>query len=221
MYRTIGFMLNVNCIDHPNWKPFHSLIFRLPSMVSWHIFVLMMFICGHRTGVVLNVLKLIHDATIRSMYVGTMWHCALVSCTPSQCLGLIFGWVLFWCLVSLCVPFINSLIECYFIMMVATIIGTFMAILSILIYTVGLFVTRQFWFCRYAPSWMFPSLDILFEYWIEHVTFGLLYVMLGFPTRIFYKGVLGFTKDCRCLVPWINQLPLVCWSTFWKSSLNW
>ena len=25
----------------------------------------------------------------------------------------------------------------------------------------------------------------------------------------------------RCLVPWINPLPLVCWSTFWKFSLKW
>ena len=36
---------------------------------------------------------------------------------------------------------------------------------------------------------MFPPLDILFEYWIEHVTFRLLYVMFTFPTRIFYRGV--------------------------------
>ena len=25
----------------------------------------------------------------------------------------------------------------------------------------------------------------------------------------------------RCLVPWINHVSLVCWSTFWKSSLKW
>ena len=29
------------------------------------------------------------------------------------------------------------------------------------------------------------TLDILLEYWIEHVTFGLLYVMLKSPTREF------------------------------------
>ena len=40
---------------------------------------------------------------------------------------------LFWCWVPLCAPFTNSLIECYFIMMVATLIGIFMAILLILI----------------------------------------------------------------------------------------
>ena len=39
---------------------------------------------------------------------------------------------------------------------------------------------------------MFLPLDILVEYCIEHVTFGLLYVMFTFPTTIFYRGVPGF-----------------------------
>ena len=38
----------------------------------------------------------------------------------------------------------------------------------------------------------------------EHVTFGLLYVMFTFPTRIFYRGVPRFATDC--LIPWINHL---------------
>ena len=36
---------------------------------------------------------------------------------------------------------------------------------------------------------MFQPLDILLEYWIEHVTIGLIYVMFTFPTRILYRGV--------------------------------
>ena len=44
--------------------------------------------------------------------------------------------------------------------------------------------------------YMLLSLDILLEYWIEHVIFGLLYVMFTFPTRIFYRGVQGFATDC-------------------------
>ena len=32
---------------------------------------------------------------------------------------------------------------------------------------------------------MFPPLDIPLEYWIEHVTFGLRYVMFGFSTGKF------------------------------------
>ena len=36
---------------------------------------------------------------------------------------------------------------------------------------------------------MFLPLNILFEYCMEHVTFGLIYVMFRFFARIFYKGV--------------------------------
>ena len=34
------------------------------------------------------------------------------------------------------------------------------------------------------------------KYWIDHVTFGLLYVMFRFSTRIFYMGIPGFATDC-------------------------
>ena len=57
---------------------------------------------------------------------------------------------------------------------------------------------KQFWFCKCTTPWMFPPLDILLEYWIEHVTFGLLYVMFTFPTRIFYRGIPGFATVCPC-----------------------
>ena len=51
------------------------------------------------------------------------------------------------------------------------------------------------WFCKCTTPWMFRSLDILPEYLIEHVSFGLLYIMFTFPTRIFYRGVPGFATD--------------------------
>ena len=79
---------------------------------------------------------------------------------------------------------------------------------------------KWFWFSKCTSPWRFPPLDILLEYWIEHVTFGLLYVMFTFPTRMFYRGVPCFANEWR-LVPWIYHLPPVCWSTFWKSSLKW
>ena len=50
-----------------------------------------------------------------------------------------------------------------------------------------------------------PPLDILLEYWIEYVTFGLLCVMCTFLTRIFYRGVPGFATDCPCGV-WCRGL---------------
>ena len=43
-----------------------------------------------------------------------------------------------------------------------------------------------------------PPLDILNGYWTEQVSFGLLYVMFTFPTRIFYRGVPGFATGCPC-----------------------
>ena len=48
-------------------------------------------------------------------------------------------------------------------------------------------------------------LGILFEYWFEHITLGLLCAMFRFPTRIFYRGVPGFATDCPCGV-WCRVL---------------
>ena len=60
---------------------------------------------------------------------------------------------------------------------IVTIIGIFMAINYLFIYT----------------------LSFLLEYWIEHVSFGLLYVMFTVPIMIFYRGVPGFATDCPCV----------------------
>ena len=81
----------------------------------------------------------------------------------------------------------------------------FVAILFNLNYTFRLCVTRYFWLCKCPNPCMFPALDILLEYWIEHVTFGLLYVMFTFPARIFYRGVPSFAIDCPCGV-WCRGL---------------
>ena len=56
-----------------------------------------------------------------------------------------------------------------------------------------------------APLWMFLPLNILSEYWIEHVTFRLFYVMFGFSIRIFYRRVPDFATDCPCGV-WCRGL---------------
>ena len=95
---------------------------------------------------------------------------------------------------------IISLVEFYFIMtfikLVVTIIGNFMVILSLRTTRLGFL-----WLCnsgsaKNATPWMFPSLDILPEYWIEHITFGLHYLMFTFTTRISYRGVPDFATDC-------------------------
>ena len=50
-------------------------------------------------------------------------------------------------------------------------------------------VHKEFWFCKCTTPWMFPPLRILLEYWIEYVSFGLLYVilhsLLGYSTGEF------------------------------------
>ena len=91
------------------------------------------------------------------------------------------------------------------VMIFVTIIGIFMSILYFLNYNYRLWVTKKFWFCKCVTTWMFQPLDILLEYWIEHVTFGRLNVMFTFPTRIFYRGVPGFATVCPCGV-WCRGL---------------
>ena len=77
---------------------------------------------------------IVHDILYHNMDIGTMWHCALVSRTPQQSKELLFGCPLFWCWESFCIPFTISVIGFYFIiifiMIVVTIIGILMAILS-------------------------------------------------------------------------------------------
>ena len=156
-----------------------------------------------------------------------MWHCTLVSSTPPQSIGLVFGCVLFWCWVSLGTHVTISLIELYFIMIFhhdsCDYHWDFYGHPLRFELHFRLSVTKLFWFCKCTTSWMFPPLDILFEYWIEHVTFGLLCVMFTFPTRIFYRGVPGFATDCPCGV-WCSGLTtclLYVGPLFGKSSLKW
>ena len=66
-------------------------------------------------------------------------------------------------------------------------------------------VTKYFWFCKCTTPWMFPLLEIFLEYWIEHVSLGLIYVMSTFPTKILYRGVSGIATDCPCGV-WCREL---------------
>ena len=102
-------------------------------------------------------------------------------------------WVaLFWCRVSLRVPFTNILMACYFIMMVTTITEIFIAILF---WTTHFgFLWLVIWFCNYPPPGYFCSWA-LSDYWIEHVTFGLLYATSRFSTRILYWEVPAFAID--------------------------
>ena len=64
----------------------------------------------------------------------------------------------------------------------ATTIEVCIYILSILTYTLRLSSAKLFCFCNFAPPWIFLPLYIRLEYRIQHVSFGLLYVMFMCPT---------------------------------------
>ena len=83
-------------------------------------------------------------------------------------------------------------------------------------------MTSLFWLCNYVPHWMFRPLDILFEYWIKHVTVGHLGVVYRFCTRILYRGVPGFANDCPCGVIWRGWTACPCMLVpFGESNLKW
>ena len=123
--------------------------------------------------------------------IGTMWHCALVSCIHhSLYIGLVLGCAI-------------SQVECHYVLLSLFPWSNFilifiMILVTILNYNLRLTVTKWFWFWKCASPWMIPPLDILNEYLIEYVTFGLLYVMFIFPTKIFYREFQGFATDCPC-----------------------
>ena len=104
-------------------------------LVYWKIWYCYCFLSGFKCTFSCKV----QYSLYHNMDIGTMWHCALVSSTPSQSIGLVFGGALFWCWVSLGAPVTISLIEFYFIMIfimiVVTIIGIFMTINYFLEYT--------------------------------------------------------------------------------------
>ena len=60
-------------------------------------------------------------------------------------------------------------------------------------------------FLRVHKSLDVSALGFLFEYWIEHVTCGLLFVMIRLSAGIFNRGVSGFATCCPCGV-WISWL---------------
>ena len=96
----------------------------------------------------------------------------------------VFGCTLLWGWV-LCVRFTNSIIEYYFIMMVTTITGILYPSYSFWILYIGFPNLSSSDFATTPPTWMFLPMDSSFN--IRLNTFGLLYVMFRFSTRVFYR----------------------------------
>ena len=67
------------------------------------------------------------------------------------------------------------------------------------------FDTRYSVFNNTSPPRMFLSLDLLWEYRIQHGANGPLYVTSNYSTWIFCRGVSGFATDCPCGV-WCRGL---------------
>ena len=67
------------------------------------------------------------------------------------------------------------------------------------------FDTRHLVFYNTSPPRMFLSLDLLWEYRIQHGANGPLYVTSSYSTWIFCRGVSGFATDCPCGV-WCRGL---------------
>ena len=67
------------------------------------------------------------------------------------------------------------------------------------------FDTRYLVFYNTSPPRMFLSLDLLWEYRIQHGANGPLYVTSSYSTWIFCRGVSGFATDCLCGV-WCRGL---------------
>ena len=67
------------------------------------------------------------------------------------------------------------------------------------------FDTRYLVFYNTSPPRMFLSLDLLWEYQIQHAANGPLCVTSSYSTWIFCRGVSGFATDCPCGV-WCRGL---------------
>ena len=51
-------------------------------------------------------------------------------------------------------------------------------------------------------------LDILLEYWIDHASFGFVYIIFRFSIRKFYRRVPGLAADSLCGV-WCRELATI------------
>ena len=151
-----------------------------------------------------------------NMDIHTMWHCTLVSSTPSRSIGLAFGCALFWCWVPLGVPFSISFIELYFIMFFLRPWFTFR----------NTFYAFSTWAVLVLQ--MQNSLDVSapgHSPWILNWT-SYLWTPLSHVYIPYWDILQGSSRLCNWLslwrlVPWINHSPPVCKSASWKSSLKW
>ena len=122
------------------------------------------------------------------------------SCTPSRSIGLYFWGVR------------GSWAECHllFSLVYQLCLALWQKSNTRMLVTFGIcfkqhFDTRYLVFYNPSPPRMFLSLDLLWEYRIQHGANGPLYVSSSHSTWIFCRGVSGFATDCPCGV-WCRGL---------------
>ena len=122
------------------------------------------------------------------------------SCTPSRSIGLYFWGVR------------GSWAECHFLfsLVYQLCLALWYKSNTRMLVTFGIcfkqhFDTRYLVFYNPSPPRMFLSLDLLWEYRIQHGANEPLYVTSSYSNWIFYRGVSGFATDCPCGV-WCRGL---------------
>ena len=122
------------------------------------------------------------------------------SCTPSRSIGLYFWGVR------------GSWAECHFLFFLVyqLCLALWYKSNTRMLVTFGIcfkqhFDTRYLVFYNPLPPRMFLSLDLLWEYRIQHGANGPLYVTSSYSTWIFCREVSGFATDCPCDV-WCRGL---------------
>ena len=114
------------------------------------------------------------------------------SCTQSRSIGLYFWGV----------P--GSWAECHFVFFGLPIVSCSLKKSNTrMLVTFGIcfkqhFDARYLVFYNPSPPRVFLSLDLLWEYRIQHDANGPLYVTSSYSTCIFCRGVSGFATDCLC-----------------------
>ena len=123
------------------------------------------------------------------------------SCTPSRSIGLYYFW-------GVC----GSWAECHFLFSLVYQLSLALWWKSNIrmVVTFGIcfkqhFDTRYLVFYNTSTPRMFLSLDLLWEYRIQHGANGHLYVTSSYSTWIFCRRVSGFATDCPCGV-WCRGL---------------
>ena len=133
--------------------------------------------------------------------IGTMWHCALASCSPSQSIGVVIGWLGVVLVLSvICAPFTISLIDFQFIMVFIMTVGsnngTFMVIFTFRTTPLGFLLLSSTCPANVQLPGCFRPRTFALDIGMDMLPSDSF--MFTVPTREFHRGVPGFATDGPC-----------------------